>query len=717
MKRTKARALLTSVMALILCCAMLISSTFAWFTDSVTSNGNIIQSGNLDAGLLWKGNEAGEVWKDVEEPGNNRIYDYQNWEPGYTDVKYIKLQNNGSLAFRYVLNVIPNVVTEHALKLAEVIDVYCAVVTEGEAQSGLDSRATVENMTKMGTLKELLTGSDGADAGVLLPAEGKGRHIDVSAVAEPCYTGEVILCLGLKMQETAGNDYQNLSVGDGFTVQLLATQYTYEKDSFDEKYDVEADLPVSAVASAEFDGVNDVILTVDDVNTREAVADVTVPAGAVADPDAPVTVQITERQTVHSGVTVEADEVAVTYDITVDNINGSVPVTVVLYVGEGLEEVALFHNDVEITDAVYDSAAGTITFSSADFSPFTVRHRKPGRGPHGEKPVVPSEGYLLVRVGSYGKQIADNRYVAKFSVITADGTQGEIYGAINEKGYYQTKQEAQGADCYLGLYACKRMMGGYYTLYRVDNTDGSHVFPGYVDGVFSPTSIAPGDAGALDPAGEIVVDDSTMFIIAEYNVTGAIVGYKYIQGYRNISNIETFYGGEAEAVWRAGDNAAKLVFLLGAAEAEDKHPWAEEGTVVYLSGKYTGYSEEKYYMTAVFNGNASCITYDASVTAGVFSNGFYCVDTVDGTTVTGIRKKETFRVVGYDNGVLKINGGEEITLADIYAVYQIDDSTDSTSTVVLKLLTEDEVRGLKDVSACVAETDSDRCPTVVYVRK
>ena len=47
-KHSTKRALLDSVLSLVLCLSMLICSTFAWFTDSVSSTNNIIQSGNLD---------------------------------------------------------------------------------------------------------------------------------------------------------------------------------------------------------------------------------------------------------------------------------------------------------------------------------------------------------------------------------------------------------------------------------------------------------------------------------------------------------------------------------------------------------------------------------------------------------------------------------------------------------------------------------------------
>ena len=42
------RALLTSVLALLMCVAMLIGATFAWFTDTASTGVNKIQAGNLD---------------------------------------------------------------------------------------------------------------------------------------------------------------------------------------------------------------------------------------------------------------------------------------------------------------------------------------------------------------------------------------------------------------------------------------------------------------------------------------------------------------------------------------------------------------------------------------------------------------------------------------------------------------------------------------------
>lgn len=96
-KNTK-RALLSSVLALFLCFAMLLGTTYAWFTDSVTSAGNIIQSGTLDIEMYWaKGTEdpSSADWKDASQ---GAIFNSELWEPGYVEARHIKIANVGTLA-------------------------------------------------------------------------------------------------------------------------------------------------------------------------------------------------------------------------------------------------------------------------------------------------------------------------------------------------------------------------------------------------------------------------------------------------------------------------------------------------------------------------------------------------------------------------------------------------------------------------------------------
>ena len=68
-KSTK-RALLGSVVAMVLCLAMLVGATFAWFTDTASTGVNKIQAGNLDVQLQYATawDEKGNVtsWADAQ---------------------------------------------------------------------------------------------------------------------------------------------------------------------------------------------------------------------------------------------------------------------------------------------------------------------------------------------------------------------------------------------------------------------------------------------------------------------------------------------------------------------------------------------------------------------------------------------------------------------------------------------------------------------------
>ena len=105
--RSTKKALLMSALSLLLCFAMLIGTTFAWFTDSVTSANNIIKSGNLDVELeYWNGTD----WVNVN--GKSDILTNKLWEPGVTEVAYLRVANAGSLALKYQLGI--NIVSETA---------------------------------------------------------------------------------------------------------------------------------------------------------------------------------------------------------------------------------------------------------------------------------------------------------------------------------------------------------------------------------------------------------------------------------------------------------------------------------------------------------------------------------------------------------------------------------------------------------------------------
>lgn len=208
-KSTK-RALLLSALSLLLCVSMLVGSTFAWFTDSVTSTGNIIKSGTLDVTMEWKDATTNGAQKTYKDASEGAIFNYNLWEPGYVEAKNIKISNVGTLALKYNFNIAAN---GEVSELADVIDVYFA-----EGEYTLSSREMTE-LTKVGTLSDILDGMPANMAGDL-----KANTADTVTIA-------------LKMQENADNKYQGLEIGSDFSIILMATQDNVEKDSFDENYD------------------------------------------------------------------------------------------------------------------------------------------------------------------------------------------------------------------------------------------------------------------------------------------------------------------------------------------------------------------------------------------------------------------------------------------------------------------------------------------------
>ncbi len=226
-KNTK-RALLSSVMALFLCFAMLLGTTYAWFTDSVTSSGNIIQTGELKVGFQWadgKEDPTAVTWTDVE----GALFDYDNWEPGYAVAKHLKVSNEGTLALNYQMRIVADGVVT---KLADAIDVY---VVAGDDVKAL-TRADLDTLEPIGTLTEVL----GTDKNLSKTIKGSikaGEEADV-------YT------LVLKMNENAGNEYQAMDLGCTFSVELLATQMSDESDSFGNTYDDVNRVPDESVPAA-----------------------------------------------------------------------------------------------------------------------------------------------------------------------------------------------------------------------------------------------------------------------------------------------------------------------------------------------------------------------------------------------------------------------------------------------------------------------------------
>ena len=100
--KTTKRALLSSVMAMLICITMLIGTTFAWFTDSASTAVNKIQAGTLEVQLLDEDGTSLEGQTLGWVAADGRAQDEILWEPGCTyNLQSFKIKNNGNLALKY----------------------------------------------------------------------------------------------------------------------------------------------------------------------------------------------------------------------------------------------------------------------------------------------------------------------------------------------------------------------------------------------------------------------------------------------------------------------------------------------------------------------------------------------------------------------------------------------------------------------------------------
>ncbi len=185
------RAFCSSVAAVVICVAMLIGTTFAWFTSTASTGVNKIESGTLKVDIVDAAGESiqNKTMSFVNKNESANIL----WEPGATfHTPVFKIKSLGNLALKYKL--ILNGVTG-TNKLLEVLK-FSVVKPTGEA---IDLNGFEGHLTKETPLSE---------------------EFYIQGTMDPA----------------AGNEYQGLEL-NGLGITVVATQDTVETDSNNNQYD------------------------------------------------------------------------------------------------------------------------------------------------------------------------------------------------------------------------------------------------------------------------------------------------------------------------------------------------------------------------------------------------------------------------------------------------------------------------------------------------
>lgn len=192
MKAVK-RSIILCALSLVLCVALLVGSTFAWFSDSITNSGNTITAGNLTAQWSYRTlNDDTAAYEPVSE--ELALFSADTvWQPGEPHGYDFKVENVGSVDFEWELTI----------DLAD---------TAGESQNNLTDVLVVY----VDGVKSEVRFTDGAVVinGTLAATDGETTAGTEESSCE--------FSLAFAISESAGNDYQNLSVS--FSLTLSARQ-------------------------------------------------------------------------------------------------------------------------------------------------------------------------------------------------------------------------------------------------------------------------------------------------------------------------------------------------------------------------------------------------------------------------------------------------------------------------------------------------------------
>ena len=374
----KKMALVHSVIALLLCCSMLIGTTFAWFTDSVTSGKNRIIAGNLDVELAYM--DANGDWQTVN--ANTNVFEENTlWEPGHTEVVYLRVSNAGTLALTYQLGV--NIAAETGSINVAGEEFVLSDYIEFAAIEGVETAFASREAARAAVQSAQILSTGYTQEGQLMAGD------PADYVAFVVYMPETV---GNEANYRTGEQAPKIELG----INLYATQEVNERDSYDKNYDANAKAEFFdgfqggyAVAAVTAD---DQSVTTEEVAVSGGDVSAVIPAGVqVAEGATSLPVSVAKKEASDANIQLgESDEMR-PLDVHIEGVaaGNTVPMLITLkgYLSTGINTGALrlYHVENGATVAMtqvatpanhnefsYDPATGDVTLALASFSEVAV---------------------------------------------------------------------------------------------------------------------------------------------------------------------------------------------------------------------------------------------------------------------------------------------------------------------------------------------------------
>ena len=341
-KNSTQKALLTSVLSLLLCASMLVGTTFAWFTDSVSTGVNTIASGNLDVDVFY----GDPALKQSIEGIDTLFNDVKLWEPGAVAYENLTVANLGSLALKYTVGVAftgENYILENGQPVYSLPDILQVGLVPGGVDESLSREAIVASVNEWFPMETYVWEDE-------LLAETNDETMGVVIWWEPSASDNNWNVQNGK-QTDDGADHLHVDLG----ITLAATQLVHENDSFDNTYDQTAKLPMVAGGTLNVGAVT-----------------VVVPENAPAgDYELKVNKFDLVLDTNHDAV-LDADFAVLKDGVAVTP--GQLEYEVQLQLDIMAKDFVVTHNGNPISEYAYDVFTGLLTFTTDSFSPFGVTY-------------------------------------------------------------------------------------------------------------------------------------------------------------------------------------------------------------------------------------------------------------------------------------------------------------------------------------------------------
>ena len=241
-KKSKRNVFISAILTIAMCLSLMAGGTYAWFTDTASTAVNKIQSGNLDVKLEYSADCA--AWANVTE--DTKVFqENTSWEPGRTEIVYLRVTNAGNLAMKYSVGMY-NLYDSTGKNVAGVKYRLSDFVKLGSAET---SEAYADRQTAIDAV------SDTADT---LYHIGDKGIIGASLKANESKTYAMVLYMPTEVGNEANpkNNDPYWAAKVSFGISVYATQATAESDSFDDIYD--NDVPTVMVSKSASHGTYEI---------------------------------------------------------------------------------------------------------------------------------------------------------------------------------------------------------------------------------------------------------------------------------------------------------------------------------------------------------------------------------------------------------------------------------------------------------------------------